>query len=52
MAHAPSTSPLHPVTEEAFLADRMSFFSSFTSAPTGSVIFMVVLMVLMAIFLL
>lgn len=39
-------------TPEAFLADRQRFWSSFTHFTLGSVIFMVVLLVGMAIFLL
>lgn len=50
MDQAPSTT-LPPVTEEAFLADRQKFLASFTSFTTGSVIALVVLLVLMAIFL-
>ncbi len=50
MAHAPSSN-LAPVTEEAFLADRQKFLASFINFTTGSVIFLVVLIVLMAIFL-
>jgi hypothetical protein len=49
MATAPSTPPL---TEEAFIADRQSFWNSFTSFTTGSVITIVVLLILMALFLL
>ena len=50
MANA-SDSSLPPVTEEAFLADRQHFLASFISFSTGSVIFLVVLMILLAIFL-
>ncbi len=39
------------LTEEAFLADRQRFWGSFTSFTIGSVIFVVVLLILMAIFL-
>ncbi len=40
-----------PLTEDAFLADRQRFWASFTSFTTGSVIAVVVLLILMAIFL-
>ncbi len=50
MAQTPS-STLAPVTEEAFLADRQKMFAGFGNATLGGVIFMVVLLVLMAIFL-
>lgn len=39
-------------TPEAFLADRQRFWNGFTSATLASIIFMVVLLVLMALFLL
>jgi len=39
-------------TPEAFLADRQRFWGSFTRFTLGSVIFIIVLLVLMAIFLL
>jgi hypothetical protein len=38
-------------TPEAFLADRQRFWSSFTHFTLGSVIFIVIVLVLMAIFL-
>lgn len=41
-----------PETIEALTADRQKMWSSFTSATTGGVIFMVVLLVAMAVFLL
>ena len=41
-----------PITEEAFIADRQSFWNSFTSFTTGSVIAVAALLVLMALFLL
>jgi len=50
MAQTPS-STLAPVTEDAFLADRQKMFAGFGNATLGAVIFMVVLLVLMAIFL-
>lgn len=40
-----------PETQEAFLADRMKFWSGFTSATTGTVIFVVLLLVGMVVFL-
>jgi hypothetical protein len=49
---APHT-PLRPVeTPEAFLADRQRFWGSFTHFTLGTVISLIVLLVLMAIFLL
>lgn len=50
MAMQASNSPA-PVTEDAFLADRQHFWASLCNAITGSVIALVVLLVLMAIFL-
>lgn len=41
-----------PETPEALLADRERTWGAFTGATVGSVIFMVVLLVLMAVFLL
>ena len=41
-----------PDTQEAFLADRQRFWGGFTHATVGTVIFMVVLLVAMATFLL
>ena len=46
----PRTMPA-PLTEDAFLADRQRFWGSFTTFTLVSVIFLVVLLVLMAIFL-
>ncbi len=52
MAHAPApVADLPPVSEEAFLADRMQFWSGFTSATTISTVGVAVLLILMAIFL-
>ena len=51
MAHAPSP-VAHPVTEDAFTADRQKFFGGFCTATVASTIFMIVLLALMAIFLL
>jgi hypothetical protein len=48
MANAPTRAP---VTEQAFLADRMSFFSSFISTSKFAIVAVVVLMVAMRIFL-
>jgi hypothetical protein len=50
MAQSPETT-MPPVTEEAFLADRQHFWAGFCSATTFTVIAMVVLLGLMAIFL-
>lgn len=44
--------PMRVETPEAFLADRQRFWSSFTHFTLVSVIFVVLLLVLMAIFLL
>ncbi len=51
MASPSSSSPLPPVTEEAFMADRQKFYDSFGGFTTGSVIFLAIVMILMAIFL-
>ena len=48
-----TTTPTAPVeTPEAFLADRQSFWDGFTHFTQWSVVFIVMLLVLMAIFLL
>jgi hypothetical protein len=48
-----TTTPTAPVeTPEAFLADRQSFWNGFTHFTQWSVVFIVILLVLMAIFLL
>jgi hypothetical protein len=50
-----SATPSHTAgdeTPEAFLADRQSFWNGFTHFTLGTVIFMVVLLVAMAVFLL
>ena len=49
MAQAPGASP---ITEQAFLADRQSFWNSFTTFTLGSVIAVAVILILMALFLL
>jgi hypothetical protein len=41
-----------PETLEALTADRMSMWHSFTNATTGAIIFMIVLLIGMAFFLL
>ena len=51
MANIPSSGTMPPVTQEAFLADRQRMFAGFGHATLGAVIFMVVLLVLMALFL-
>jgi hypothetical protein len=50
-SHAASP-PMRVETPEAFLADRQRFWSGFTHFTLGCVIFVVVLLILMAIFLL
>jgi hypothetical protein len=49
MAQAPN---MPPITEEAFFADRQSFWNSFTSFTIGSVIAVAAILILMALFLL
>jgi hypothetical protein len=51
MAQVPTTSAA-PLTEDAFLADRQKFWSAFTGATMGAAIFVAVLLILLAIFLL
>jgi hypothetical protein len=50
------TTAAYPVTEvetpDAFLADRQRFWNGFTHFTLGSTIFIVVLLILMAVFLL
>ena len=46
------TSGTPPITEEAFLADRQSFWNSFTAFVVGSAITVAVVLILMALFLL
>ena len=48
VAHA----PMQAETPEEFLADRQSFWNGFTHFTLGTVIFMIVLLVGMAVFLL
>ncbi len=51
--HTHAAHPSMPVeTEEAFLADRQRFWSGFTKFTLGCVIFLVLLLIGMAIFLL
>ena len=52
MASHGSTHYTGPETIEALTADREKMWGSFTSAATGTVIFMIVLLVGMAVFLL
>lgn len=51
-----STTAAHPLTKvetpDAFLADRQRFWSGFTHFTLGCTIFIVVLLILMAVFLL
>jgi hypothetical protein len=51
MANPPPTTAT-PVTEDAFLRDRLGMWNGFTNATTGSVIFMVILLAGLAFFLL
>ena len=44
--------PMQAETPEAFLTDRQNFWNSFTKFTLGSVIFIILLLVAMAIFLL
>jgi hypothetical protein len=41
-----------PETQEAFLADRTKFFSGFINASAGSGVFVILLLIAMAVFLL
>ena len=50
MAQTPSTNPA-PLSNEAFLADRMQFWSGFCNFVTISGVFLVVLLAAMAFFL-
>ena len=50
-SHA-ATPPMRAETPEAFLADRLSFWDGFTKFTLWSVIFIVLLLVGMAVFLL
>jgi len=52
MANHPSTRFSGSDSIEALTADRMKMWNGFTSATTGAVIFMIVLLILMAVFLL
>ncbi len=52
MADQTMTRSSGPDSLEAFTADRMKMWKGFTSATTGAVIFMAVLLTLMAVFLL
>ena len=51
MANSSSTS-LAPVTSEAFLRDRQGMLHAFTNFTIGAVVFIVILLVGMAVFLL
>ncbi len=50
MAHAPSSNPA-PLTEEAFFADRMAFWSGFCNFATVCTVLLALLMAAMAFFL-
>ena len=49
---AASTPATMPTTPEAFFADRQRFWSGFTSAALWGVVFITVLLIAMAVFLL
>ena len=49
MAHSPTTTD--PIQEADFLADRERFWHGWTHFTTGAVIFLVLLLVAMAVFL-
>ena len=51
MADTSMPSTLAPVTEESLLADRLSFWSSFTSATTYAAVGIIILVLCMWIFL-
>lgn len=51
MAQQPLTTPAPPTTPEAYLADRQRFWSAWTHFVTASLGFVVVVLILMAIFL-
>ena len=50
MAEMPRTSPA-PMTEDAFIADRRRFWGAFTHFTMFSVMTMVIVLILMALFL-
>ncbi len=50
--HSASTQATGPVTPDAFLADRQGMWSGFTHATVIGVIFVVLLLIAMAVFLL
>ncbi len=52
MAEHTSTRFRGPETQEAFLADRMGFWNGFINATTGTVIFLILLLIGMGVFLL
>jgi hypothetical protein len=52
MADTTTSRSLAPITEDAFIADRQAFWKSFTGFVLTSVISVVVILVLLAIFLL
>jgi hypothetical protein len=49
MAHSPTTTG--PIQEDAFFADREQFWHGWTRFTVGAVIFLVLLLVAMAVFL-
>ena len=51
MAHTPAPVSQPPMTEEAFLADRMRFWSGWCTFVVTNVVLIIILLVLMAWFL-
>jgi hypothetical protein len=51
MAQMPAPVSQPPMTEDAFLADRMRFWSGWCSFVVGNVVLIVIILALMAIFL-
>ncbi len=46
-----TSAALAPVTEEALLAERQRFWGGFTTATFGAVVFVAIVLILLAIFL-
>ncbi len=51
MAHSPAPVTQPPMTEEAFLADRMRFWSGWCNFVVANVVLIIVILVLMTVFL-
>jgi hypothetical protein len=51
MAHAPAPVTQPPMTEDAFLADRMRFWSGWCTFVVANVIIIIAILVLMTVFL-